>query len=277
MQPNLFFFYFLSISALLLVHSQPCPSGETEVTTKTRSTTCNKCSPGRYIPKGGLTCKECPLGYYQSLHGQSRCDIKSCQATQFTNSNRSKTGSVVGTSLKKTFIACNAGYSGGGEIMCQSTVGNTLQHFTRVTCERNDYNVRRITNEIKTPSRSPSPLSNATIMETKSRTELSKEAVYGLISGGVGLFVIAGIIFFVVHHHNEIKHKKHVKRVSASREALGTGTKVTPVGRVSSLRPSRSGWGGTRLSKEALELFDDDGTQLPHDMLARTKSGKFDL
>ena len=150
--------------------------------------------------------------------------------------------------------------------MCQSTVGNTLQQFTRVTCERNDDNVRRITNEIKTPSRSPSPLSsNATIMETKSRTELSKEALYGLISGGVGLFVIAGFIFFVVHHHNEIKHKKHVKR---------TGTKVKPV---SSLRPSRSGWGGTRLSKEALELFDDDGTQLPCNMLERTKSGKFDL
>jgi len=102
-------------------------------------------------------------------------------------------------------------------------------------------------------------------METKSRTELSKEALYGLISGGVGLFVIAGFIFFVVHHHNEIKHKKHVKR---------TGTKVKPV---SSLRPSRSGWGGTRLSKEALELFDDDGTQLPCNMLERTKSGKFDL
>jgi len=276
MQPNQFFFYFLSITALLLVHSQPCPSGETEVTTKTHLT-CDKCSPGRYIPTGGLTCKECPIGYYQSLHGQSRCDIKSCQATQFKNSNRSKTGSVVGTSLEKTFIACNAGYSGGGEIMCQSTVGNTLQQFTRVTCERNDDNVRRITNEIKTPSRSPSPLSsNATIMETKSRTDLSKEALYGLISGGVGLFVIAGFIFFVVHHHNEIKHKKHVKRLSASREALGTGTgtKVKPV---STLRPSRSGWGGTRLSKEALELFDDDGTQLPCNMLERTKSGKFDL
>lgn len=84
---------------------------------------CPSYSVGTDVPSGCV----CNPGYSgtvtassSSPYYASTCAPNVCVATQVTNSNKSSSGSIAGTTGASVTVVCNAGWSGGGVSTCGS-------------------------------------------------------------------------------------------------------------------------------------------------------------
>merc|ERR1719453_857151 len=77
------------------------------------------------------------------------CTANACTATQVANSNKAAARSISGTTGSRTYVTCNAGYTGSAWTTCGSNGA-----FSAVTCGANACTATQVANSNKAAARS---------------------------------------------------------------------------------------------------------------------------